>query len=114
MTDEQNPLSNLEKQTPSGFIKFLSEPLSKRGWPTWLVYVLAGIGVIYIINPTLGIFEFIPDVLPFVGNLDEGLAVMLILFGVVELVEGKKYRKTKILSNEPDDEAAAEKITTQK
>jgi uncharacterized membrane protein YkvA (DUF1232 family) len=78
----------------SGFVRALSEPLSKYGWPSWLVYVLSGIGVLYILNPTLGILEFIPDNLPIIGNLDESVAVMLVLSGIVEALEGKKYRKT--------------------
>ena len=41
-------------------------------------------------NPTAGIFEFIPDVIPGLGNLDEGLALLLIWAGVVEYFEGSK------------------------
>lgn len=37
------------------------------------------LGVIYIINPTAGFFELIPDNLPFIGNLDEAAAVWMIL-----------------------------------
>jgi len=83
------------KEGPSGFIKAISEPLSKYGWPVWLVYLLAAIGLVYILNPTAGVFEFIPDVIPFVGNLDEGVAMMLVIMGIVEITEGKKYRAEK-------------------
>ena len=48
------------------------------------------IGLIYVLNPTMGIFEFIPDNLPLIGNLDEGVAFLLIWFGLVEYLEGKK------------------------
>lgn len=42
--------------------------------------VIGGIlGVLYLLNPTAGIFEILPDNLPIVGNLDEGAAVVLIL-----------------------------------
>jgi uncharacterized membrane protein YkvA (DUF1232 family) len=85
---------NQQNRELSGFVRGLSEPLSKYGWPSWLVYVLAVIGVVYILNPTLGILEFIPDNLPIIGNLDESVAVMLILAGIVEALEGKKYQKT--------------------
>lgn len=34
---------------------------------------------LYLINPGFGIFEFIPDSIPFIGNLDEGLATFLLL-----------------------------------
>lgn len=41
---------------------------------------LAGIlSVLYLLNPTLGIFELLPDNLPFVGNLDEATATMVLL-----------------------------------
>jgi len=34
---------------------------------------------LYLINPGLGIFEFIPDNVPFIGNLDEASATFLLL-----------------------------------
>ncbi len=65
-------------------------PLSKRGWPRWLIYTFAIIGLIYILNPTFGVIEFLPDNLPIVGNLDEGIAYLLIWYGIVEFFEGRK------------------------
>jgi hypothetical protein len=44
--------------------------------------VVVGIGALaglYLINPTAGLFEFIPDVLPVVGNLDEATATLLVI-----------------------------------
>jgi len=84
-----------KEKNKSPFIKLLSEPLSKRGWPTWLVYTLAIIGIVYILNPTFGLLELIPDNLPIIGNLDDGVAVMFILTGIVEFLESRKSRKTK-------------------
>jgi len=75
---------------PSWFIT----PLSARGWPVWLVYIIAIIGVLYILNPTAGILEFIPDNIPIVGNLDEGVACILIYAGLLEFFEGWRYRQT--------------------
>ena len=44
------------------------------------VILLGIISLLYILNPTAGIFELIPDNLPFVGNLDEaGAAALLIM-----------------------------------
>lgn len=37
------------------------------------------IGIIYILNPTAGVLELIPDNIPLIGNLDEAAAVVLIL-----------------------------------
>ena len=35
------------------------------------------VAVIYLLNPGAGLFEMIPDNLPFIGNLDEVAAVGL-------------------------------------
>ncbi len=37
------------------------------------------VSVIYILNPTAGLIEIIPDNLPIVGNLDEAFFVYLLL-----------------------------------
>jgi len=69
---------------------FFTSPLSRQGWPRWLVFVMGIIGVVYILNPTAGIIELLPDNIPLVGNIDEGVAWMLVWFGLTELFEGKK------------------------
>ena len=74
----------------SAFTRGITEPLSTKGWPRWLVLGLGLVGLVYVLNPTFGIFELIPDNLPIIGNLDEGLAYILVLLGVVELIEGGK------------------------
>ena len=74
----------------SAFTRGMAEPLSSKGWPRWLVLGLGLVGLVYVLNPTFGIFELIPDNLPLIGNLDEGLAYILILLGLVELLEGGK------------------------
>lgn len=76
----------------SAFTRGMVEPLSSKGWPRWLVFGLAFLGLVYVLNPTFGIFELIPDNLPLIGNLDEGLAYFLILLGLVELLEGGKTK----------------------
>lgn len=68
----------------------LTTPLSMRGLPRWLVFLTGFIGLIYLLNPTMGVFEIIPDVVPVVGNLDEGVAAVLIWYAVVEFFEGRK------------------------
>ncbi len=41
---------------------------------------LSGVlSLLYLLNPTLGVFEFIPDNIPFVGNLDEATATMVLI-----------------------------------
>jgi len=44
-----------------------------------LVFCIGLLSVFYILNPTAGLFEIIPDNLPFIGNLDEAAAVALLL-----------------------------------
>jgi uncharacterized membrane protein YkvA (DUF1232 family) len=43
-----------------------------------LITVIGVIAGLYLINPTAGIFELIPDNLPLVGNLDEATAAFLL------------------------------------
>lgn len=45
--------------------------------------ILVGLlSLIYLINPTAGIIEIIPDNIPFVGNVDEGLATVLLISAI--------------------------------
>lgn len=49
-----------------------------------LYYLITGIvGLIYILNPTAGTLELIPDMIPIIGNLDEFAASALILASLV-------------------------------
>lgn len=43
------------------------------------VLFLGLLSVIYLLNPTAGIFELIPDNVPVIGNLDEAAAVALLM-----------------------------------
>ncbi|QTA82200.1 DUF1252 [Desulfonema limicola] len=73
---------------------FIATPLSAHGMPVFWIYILAVLGIIYVLNPGSGVLEFIPDNIPFIGNLDEGGAVLAIWYGLLELLEGKKFRNT--------------------
>lgn len=42
----------------------------------------AGFGLLYVLNPTFGLFELLPDNLPGVGNLDEAGAAAMLIFGL--------------------------------
>ncbi len=44
-----------------------------------LVVLAALLSLVYLANPGAGVFEFIPDNLPIVGNLDEAAACAIIL-----------------------------------
>jgi hypothetical protein len=60
------------------------EPMPEQppGWGRALAWATIVLGGIYIINPTAGIFELIPDVAPVVGNLDEA-AILFLMFGAM-------------------------------
>jgi len=62
----------------------------------FIVICLGIISLLYLLNPTAGIFEFIPDNMPFVGNLDEGVATTLLLMclGYFGLNPTKIFEKT--------------------
>lgn len=45
-----------------------------------LFVALAGLlAFLYLLNPTMGFFEFLPDNLPLVGNIDDATATMVLL-----------------------------------
>ncbi len=49
-----------------------------KNWPPAVIYITGIVGLAYLLNPTAGIFELLPDNLPIIGNLDEGAAALLI------------------------------------
>ena len=51
----------------------------KRLLKEMTIISLALVAGIYLINPTAGILEFIPDNLPLIGNLDEAGAVLILI-----------------------------------
>jgi hypothetical protein len=57
-------------------------PEEQPGWARALAWATIALGAVYIINPTAGIFELVPDMMPVVGNLDEA-AVMFLIFGAL-------------------------------
>jgi uncharacterized membrane protein YkvA (DUF1232 family) len=54
-----------------------------RPWQRRLIaFGAIALGIVYLINPTAGFLELIPDTLPFVGNLDEAAATTLVIWGI--------------------------------
>jgi hypothetical protein len=45
----------------------------------FIIVSIALLALIYLINPTAGILEFIPDNFPVIGNLDEAGATVILL-----------------------------------
>jgi uncharacterized membrane protein YkvA (DUF1232 family) len=44
--------------------------------------VVVVLGVLYLVNPTAGIYELIPDITPIFGNLDEAGVTTAVLFAL--------------------------------
>lgn len=53
-----------------------------------IIIILMFLSIIYLVNPTLGLIEILPDNIPFVGNIDEGLA-SYILLSCIEYLSGR-------------------------
>lgn len=51
--------------------------------------LLGLLSLLYLLNPTAGVFELLPDKIPFVGNIDEGLAAYL-LYSSIEYFRGRQ------------------------
>jgi uncharacterized membrane protein YkvA (DUF1232 family) len=95
MENQQRDHHEEQKEDATDKLGVLTAPLSLRGVPVWAIYILAALGLVYILNPGAGFIELIPDNLPIVGNLDEGAAFLLIWYALVEFFEGGKYRESK-------------------
>jgi uncharacterized membrane protein YkvA (DUF1232 family) len=54
-----------------------------------MVILLGIICFLYLLNPAAGLFEIIPDNIPFIGNIDEGLVAYL-LFSCIQYLRGKE------------------------
>jgi len=44
-----------------------------------LVALLGALSFVYLLNPTMGLAEFVPDNLPLIGNIDDATATMVLL-----------------------------------
>ncbi len=67
-----------------------------------LMAVLGFFSVLYLINPGAGIFEFIPDNIPFIGNIDEAFVTMVLIAVLREFgIDLTKWLKPK--HHEPRD-----------
>ncbi len=73
-----------------------------------LVAIAGFIALIYLLNPTAGLFEIIPDNMPLIGNLDEATAVAIILaalryFGIDLTDFLRKFLKEPSDKNDPEN-----------
>lgn len=51
------------------------------------------LGVVYLLVPTAGWIELIPDAIPFVGSLDEAGATSLVILGAQYLKRARRERR---------------------
>jgi uncharacterized membrane protein YkvA (DUF1232 family) len=55
--------------------------------------LLSMISIVYLMNPTAGVIELIPDVIPYIGNLDEAAAGVLLAWCLSNLARWRKIKK---------------------
>jgi len=53
--------------------------------PPYMIYLSGAIALIYLLNPTAGFLELVPDNLPILGNIDEGAAAILVWNAIQQL-----------------------------
>lgn len=80
MSDEFEDIGEELEEPVEGEI--VPEPKQQPGWAKTIAWTTIILGGLYIVNPTAGIFELLPDALPLVGNLDEA-AVMFLIFSAM-------------------------------
>jgi hypothetical protein len=59
-----------------------AEPIEQPTWARALAWATIALGSLYMINPTAGIFELLPDNLPVLGNLDEA-AILFLMYSAM-------------------------------
>ena len=50
-----------------------------------IAVLVACVSALYLINPTLGLFELLPDALPLIGNLDEAFFTLALVSALCAL-----------------------------
>ena len=58
-----------------------------------MALVSIGVGSLYLLNPTAGLLELIPDNAPLVGNLDEAGAAGMVIFGLQYLARRRASKR---------------------
>ena len=53
--------------------------LDRSGRNVAMTLIFGVLGMVYLVNPTGGLVEIIPDFIPVIGNLDEAVATVLVL-----------------------------------
>lgn len=82
---------------------FLAPNLGKNGeqpdsGQKMIFLFVGGLALLYLVYPSIGTLEFIPDAIPFAGNLDEILASLILAF-ITNSVRGSDIDKLKNSDN---------------
>lgn len=56
----------------------MSKKIKKITIKDFLVFFVGFLGLLYSLNFSIGIFEFLPDTLPLIGHIDEAVALFLV------------------------------------
>jgi hypothetical protein len=51
------------------------------------------VGLVYLLTPTLGVFELIPDAVPVFGSLDEAGATGMVILGMQYLARRRREKR---------------------
>lgn len=101
MAAPETPEHNTGSRTPAGMREDAgpaSLPVRQELKRTLLGKIVAVVAIafggLYLLNPSAGAIELLPDVLPVVGNLDEAGATALLLWGLgyfgIDLVRARR------------------------
>lgn len=71
--------STSAERVRSGTVEPAREETPRSMVGTVVAVFLAALCGVYLANPTLGVFEAIPDNMPFVGNIDEATATAILI-----------------------------------
>jgi uncharacterized membrane protein YkvA (DUF1232 family) len=74
-----------------------------------LAIVATVFSVIYLLNPTLGVFEIVPDNIPFIGNLDEATITALLIWAI-SILRGKEISFRGSVPSKEEKQADAEVV----
>jgi uncharacterized membrane protein YkvA (DUF1232 family) len=70
--------------------KMIKVEMKSNSFYKLLAIVLSILSIIYILNPTAGVIEILPDNISFIGNLDEAMAIAILIKCIYYLRNGSK------------------------
>jgi uncharacterized membrane protein YkvA (DUF1232 family) len=68
-----------------------------------MIFLAGLLGAVYLVNPTAGVIELIPDNFPIIGNLDEATATVLLVSALKEFGWDLTFWRPKTKLNKETD-----------